>query len=86
MIIRLIDNLFGLYFLLIILYCFMSFFPRLDRNSGVLGAITALVEPYLALFRKIIPPVGGLDFSPIVALIVLQVLHVVICSVLGMVF
>ena len=86
MIINLIDNLFGLYFLLIILYCFMSFFPRLDRNSGILGAITAIVEPYLALFRKIIPPVGGLDFSPIIALFVLQVLHIVTCSVLAHIF
>jgi len=31
-----------------------------------------IVAPYVNLFRKIIPPMGGLDFSPFVAVIVLQ--------------
>ena len=86
MIVNLVNNLFGLYFLLIIFYCFMSFFPRVDRNSGILGAVTAVVEPYLAIFRKIIPPAGGLDFSPIIALIALQILQVVVCRILDIIF
>lgn len=31
------------------------------------------VEPYLGLFRRFIPPLGGFDFSPILAIITLQV-------------
>jgi len=85
-IIKFVANLFNLYFVLIIFYCFMSFFPRLDRNSGFVGAVTTLVEPYLALFRKFIPPAGGLDFSPIVAILVLQILQIVVCNILDAIF
>lgn len=84
--IQIINNLFQLYFVLIILYCFMSFFPRLDRNSGFAGAVTSVVEPYLALFRKFIPPVSGLDFSPIIAILVLQILQWLVCAILDIIF
>ncbi|EHF01482.1 hypothetical protein HMPREF1008_01627 [Olsenella sp. oral taxon 809 str. F0356] len=35
-------------------------------------ALATIVEPYLGLFRRFLPPVGGVDFSPILALVVLQ--------------
>lgn len=80
------DKLFYLYFVLIILYCFMSFFPNIDRNSGFAGGLTAIVEPYLAIFRKFIPPVGGLDFSPIIAILALQLIQWLVCSLLDIIF
>ncbi len=61
------------YVILIIVYCLFSWVPN---KSGVLAtidyAISRLVEPYLNLFRKIIPPFGGIDFSPVLAVLVLQ--------------
>ncbi|MBO7672812.1 YggT family protein [bacterium] len=84
--VRIVYNLFQLYFILIILYCFMSFFPRLDRNSGAVRIVATLVEPYLAIFRRFIPPAGGLDFSPIIAMIVLQILQVLVCSMLSAIY
>lgn len=55
----------------VIVYVLMSWFPgaRESRFGEVLGSV---VEPYLEVFRKIIPPLGMIDISPIVALIVLQ--------------
>lgn len=85
-IVKIVENIFYLYFVLIILYCFMSFFPRLDRSSGFAGAIASIVEPYLALFRKFIPPAGGLDFSPIIAIFALQILEWVVCALLDAIF
>ncbi len=38
-------------------------------------AIEAVVRPVLEPFRRIIPPIGGLDFSPIAALLLLQWVH-----------
>ena len=35
-------------------------------------AIARLVEPYLSIFRSIIPPIGMIDISPIVAIIALR--------------
>ena len=34
---------------------------------------STICDPYLNLFRGIIPPLGGLDFSPILAFVVLNV-------------
>jgi YggT family protein len=34
--------------------------------------LARLVEPYLSVFRRLIPPLGMLDFSPLVALLALQ--------------
>lgn len=36
---------------------------------------TRLTEPVLALIRRVMPPMGGLDFSPMVAVIVLQIIR-----------
>ena len=42
----------------------------LTRLRGFVDSITA---PYLRLFRRFVPPVGGLDWSPVVALVTLQI-------------
>lgn len=39
--------------------------------SMVVGALAALTEPVLAPIRRLIPPFGGLDISPLVALVAL---------------
>lgn len=69
-------RIFDFYELLIIVWCIMSWFPRgvevLERIREALGMV---VEPYLALFRRFIPPMSGIDFSPIVAIIVLRFLQ-----------
>ncbi|TDM15027.1 YggT family protein [Macrococcus bovicus] len=59
------------YFYAIIIYIFMSWIPGL-RESFIGEWISRFVEPYLEIFRKIIPPLGMFDFSPIVAIFVLQ--------------
>jgi YggT family protein len=39
----------------------------------VLGFLRDVTEPYLSLFRRFIPPIGPVDVSPIVAILVLQI-------------
>ncbi len=62
-----------LYVAVIIIYCLMSWLPH---SSGIVydiyEALGKICEPFLGLFRKIIPPVGGVDFSPVIAILVLQ--------------
>jgi YggT family protein len=65
----------GFYGFLIIAYVLMSWLPM---NGGIVqdihGVLGSLVEPYLGLFRRFIPPMGGMDFSPIIAIVLLQFL------------
>jgi len=81
-----VAKLFDLYFLIIILRCFISFFPRIDTYKQPFKFVTEITDPYLDIFRRFIPPVNGLDFSPIVAVIVLQILEILVCSALDIVF
>jgi YggT family protein len=68
---NIIGNLGSLYRWLLIAYILLSWVPNIrDSTVGVL--LGKIVEPYLAPFRKIIPPIGGmLDLSPIIAFIAL---------------
>lgn len=65
----------NVYSTVIFVYVLMSWFPV--QNYRVIAEIYAFLgkicDPYLNVFRKFIPPIGGImDVSPIVALLVLQ--------------
>ncbi|AIQ13889.1 YggT family protein [Paenibacillus durus] len=67
-----IEILFNIYFYMIIFYVLMSWLPNV-RDNFIGELLGKLVEPYLTPFRKIIPPLfGTIDFSPFVALLVLE--------------
>lgn len=66
---EIITGLFQLYTLAIVVYCLMSWFPgALQTKFGML--LDRIVSPFLDLFH-FIPPIFNIDFSPIIALIVL---------------
>lgn len=67
----LIDNLLYIYSFFIIGYILLSWFPN-ARESSFGQMLGKVVEPYLEPFRRFIPPFGMIDFSPIVAIIVLR--------------
>ncbi|WP_458413969.1 YggT family protein [Schinkia sp. CFF1] len=66
-----ISQLIGIYSWVIIIYIFMSWLPG-ARDSSIGQFMGRIVEPYLEPFRRIIPPLGMIDISPIVALLVLR--------------
>ncbi|MGD9677894.1 MAG: YggT family protein [Vulcanibacillus sp.] len=77
----LISIFFEIYSWLIIAYILMSWLPQMKESQiGVI--IGKVVEPYLNPFKKIIPAIGMIDISPIVALFALVFIengiHVVI--------
>lgn len=67
----LIDIGLQLYSFALIIYIFMSWVPG-ARESSIGEVLTRICEPYLEQFRRFIPPLGMIDFSPIVAIIVLR--------------
>lgn len=60
-----------LYMFAIIGYILLSWFPG-ARDSSIGQFLAKICEPYLEPFRKVIPPLGFIDISPIVAILVLQ--------------
>ena len=72
----LIVSLANVYSMVIFVYVLMSWIPWTAKR-GVIGDIETVLgkicDPYLNLFKKLIPPIGGMvDITPIIALLVLQ--------------
>ena len=70
-ILQAISLFFYVYMIMICVRCLLTWIPNLDWNSKILNPLRASVDLYLDLFRKIIPPLGPFDLSPVVAMIVL---------------
>ena len=45
---------------------------RAISTMQLASSMTIIVEPYLSLFRRLIPPLGGMDFSPAIAMLALE--------------
>lgn len=71
MILSIVGFAFQIYTYAIIGYILMSWIPAL-QNSAIGEFLAKIVEPYLNIFKRFIPPLGMIDFSPIVALIALR--------------
>ncbi|MGY0692311.1 YggT family protein [Virgibacillus sp. FSP13] len=67
---NILDTAIVIYSYALIVYIFMSWFPG-ARESAFGTFLAKITEPYLEQFRKIIPPLGMIDLSPIVAIFVL---------------
>ena len=52
--------------------------PYTRTTNSILQFLRDVCEPFLRLFRRIIPSFGGLDFSPLLALITLQLVNQVL--------
>ena len=79
-----VNNFFQIFFWLILVRCLLSFVPSIDWYKQPFTAVKDVTDLYLNLFRKIVPTIGGLDFSPIIAVIALQVLNYLIIFALLM--
>jgi YggT family protein len=66
-----INNIFNLFYFLIILRIFLSWIPNVDWRKNPWFTLRQVTDAYLGLFRKFIPPIGMIDWSPIIAIFVL---------------
>ena len=81
-----LSNIFGvlgqtliIYSYLLIIRVLLTWFPNLDWSNPILSNLSAITDPYLNVFRGIIPPIGGIDISPILAFLLLNFIQ----SILG---
>jgi len=68
----------NIYTFLLIARILLSWFPNINWFDPPFSVVSQLTDPYLNVFRSVIPPLGGLDFSPILAILLLQVVQSVI--------
>lgn len=83
-IIQVVKTLIDFYSFLVLAYCLLTWFPI--RSGSLLEDIgmvlQSIVGPYLNLFRRFLPPMGGIDWSPVLAILVLNMLKTLVIRVL----
>jgi YggT family protein len=84
-----VNALFLVYIILIFIRVLLSWIPRMPYNrvlSTVVDFVHQVTDPYLNIFRRFLPPLGGggfaIDISPILAIIVLFIAQAVIVGVI----
>ncbi len=85
-----VATLFTVYIALIIVRIVLSWIPRMPYNPvlrAVVGFVQDVTDPYLNLFRRILPAVrlgpAALDLSPIVGIFVLMIVRGIVVGLIG---
>lgn len=68
-------NFLNIYTVILIVRILLSWFQTAGWAEQAISFLSPITDPYLNIFRSIIPPLGGLDISPILAFLVLQLLQ-----------
>ena len=56
----------------------MTWLPNLDRSNPLIQLVYDITEPVLKPIRDVLPPSSGVDFSPLVAFLIIYVLQTVL--------
>ena len=82
LVIQTVTNFINLYLILIIVRILLSWFQTAEWAGRVISFLAPITDPYLNIFRSVIPPLGGIDFSAILAIFVLQLIPGLLGSLL----
>ncbi len=75
-------RLFDLIMLLMLVKIFLTWIPNINWYNQPFRFLNEFTEIFFGVFRKIIPPFGMLDLSPILAFIVIRIIQVVMTRAL----
>jgi YggT family protein len=85
-----VDALFSVYIILILIYILLNMVfslglrtPYSRWSDAVMTFLRDVCEPYLRLFRRLIPVVGGLDLTPLIALILLYFVRTIVVNAIA---
>src|SRR5947209_13983375 len=72
-----------IYILLNLLFSFGVRLPYSRWSDAVLNFLRDICEPYLRIFRRVIPPIGMFDYSPIVAILLLVIVRTIVVNAIS---
>ncbi|MBD1834689.1 YggT family protein [Trichocoleus sp. FACHB-90] len=74
LLINTISTFLNIYVFLLIVRILLTWFPTINWMNQLASTLSPITDPYLNIFRSIVPAMGGLDISPILAILLLQIL------------
>ncbi len=77
-----VSKIFDLIFLILVITILLSWFPRINWYNEPFKSMRAFSEIFLGPFRKLIPPIGMVDISPIIAFFALEILRRILVGLL----
>lgn len=80
--VALVNVVFQVLYVLVLARVLLSWVPGLGLGHPVVRAVHTLTAPILDPIRRVMPPVGGLDLSPLLAFLVLALVRELLISVL----
>jgi YggT family protein len=80
LLITIVSSTFRVLVIIVFIYTLLGYF--LDRRNTIYQMVGQIVEPMLIPIRKVVPNFGGLDFSPLVLMLLLQFLNMIIVAIL----
>ncbi|GCL49247.1 MULTISPECIES: YggT family protein [Microcystis] len=79
-ILTIINNFLQIYSVILIVRVLLTWFQNAGWAYQIMSFLSPITDPYLNLFRSIIPPLGGMDLSPILAFLLLNVVQSVVAT------
>lgn len=76
---------FGLMTILFIFRIVLTWYPQLDTSRFPLNLVVVPTEPILKPLRKVIPPLGGVDISPIIGVGICTLLREILLGQQGLI-
>ena len=80
--IPLVNNLFTILWVLILVRVVLSWMPGMSYSHPAVRVVHQLTSPILDPIRRMLPPVGGLDLSPLLAFMLLKLVQELLINIL----
>jgi YggT family protein len=79
-----LSPLLGLAILLFIFRIILTWYPQIDLNSFPFNLVALPTEPFLVPTRKLVPPIGGVDITPIIWVGIVSLLREILVGQQGL--
>lgn len=71
----------SIYQLLLIVRILLTWFQGMEWATQIASFLSPVTDPYLNIFRSFIPPLGGIDLSPILAFFALSIIQGILVQI-----
>lgn len=79
-----LSPLLGLAILLFIFRIILTWYPQIDLNRFPFNLVALPTEPFLVPTRKLVPPIGGVDITPIIWVGIVSLLREILVGQQGL--
>jgi len=73
-VLQIIDGVVSLLSMSLFIWCLLSWFPNINWQDQPFVTLNRIIKPILAPIEKVVPPIGGMNLSPIVLAVLLNVM------------